>query len=77
MLGRLEMNVDECITAYNDLAETVFSQKKSRMPFNWKGRTQARFDSSKLENAIRNTITEAGISETTLLNDGGERGCKT
>ena len=28
MLGRLEMDVDDCITAYINLAENVFSQKK-------------------------------------------------
>jgi len=77
MLGRLEMDVDECITAYSDLAEAVFSQKMSRLPFNLKGKVKAQFDSSKLEKAIGDTMKRAGISETALLNDGAERGCKT
>ncbi|PVH67903.1 hypothetical protein DL98DRAFT_442468 [Cadophora sp. DSE1049] len=38
MLGRLEMDVDECIKAYTKLAEAVFPQKKSRLPFNLKGK---------------------------------------
>lgn len=77
MLGRLEMNVDECITAYSILAESVFSQKKSRLPFNLKGKVKAQFDSSKLEKAIQDTIQSGGVSNTELLNDGTERGCRT
>ncbi len=77
MLGRLEMNVDDCITAYVDLAENVFCQKKSRLPFSLKGKVKAQFDSSKLEKAIQDTIKKASISETAFFNDGTERGCKT
>lgn len=77
MLGRLEMNVDECIKAYTKLAEAVFSQKKSRLPISLKGKVKAQFDFSKLEKAIRETIKGSGISETDLYNDGNERGCRT
>lgn len=77
MLGRLEMDVDQCILAYSDLAEAVFSQKKSRLPFNIWSNVNARFDSSKLESAIRKTILDSGISETELLNNGYKRGCRT
>jgi hypothetical protein len=38
MLGRLEMDVDECIAAYSDLAASVFGEKGSRLPFNIKGK---------------------------------------
>ncbi|KAH9203476.1 acyl transferase/acyl hydrolase/lysophospholipase [Leptodontidium sp. 2 PMI_412] len=41
MLGRLEMDVDKCIEAYTKLAEAVFSQKKSHLPFNLKGKVKA------------------------------------
>ncbi|KAG9231981.1 acyl transferase/acyl hydrolase/lysophospholipase [Amylocarpus encephaloides] len=77
MLGRLEMDVDECIAAYINLAEAVFSQKKSRLPFSLKGKVAAQFDSSKLEKAIRETIQKRGISEAELFNDGTKRGCRT
>jgi hypothetical protein len=77
MLGRLEMDVDDCIEAYTKLAEAVFSQKKSRLPFNLKGKVKAQFDSSTLEKAIRETINRSSISETDLFNDGKERGCRT
>jgi hypothetical protein len=77
MLGRLEMDVDECITAYSDLAASVFGEKRSRIPFNFKGKVQQRFDSTKLEGAIRKAIVQNGASEADLLNDGTERRCRT
>jgi hypothetical protein len=77
MLGRLEMDVDECIAAYSDLAAAVFGEKLSRIPVNIKGNVKPRFDSTKLESAIRKVVTQSGASETDLLNDGTERGCRT
>ena len=77
MLGRLEMSVDECITAYSDLAAAVFSEKRSRIPFNMTGKVKSRFDSAKLQSAINNVLTQSGASETDLLVDGTERGCRT
>jgi hypothetical protein len=77
MLGRLEMDVDECISAYSDLAASVFGEKRSRIPFNIKGKVQQRFDSAKLEGAIRKAVVQSGASETALLNDGTERKCRT
>jgi hypothetical protein len=75
MLGRLEMDVDECIEAYSNLAKTVFGERLHRLPVNLRGHIQARFDSTKLENAIKRVISERDFSETELLNDGNERGC--
>jgi hypothetical protein len=77
MLGGLEMDVDECIAAYSDLAATVFGEKLSRIPVNIKGNVKPRFDSTKLESAIRKVLTQNGASETQLFNDGTERGCRT
>jgi hypothetical protein len=77
MLGRLEMDVDECIAAYSDLAASVFGDKRSRIPFNIKGKVQQRFDSAKLEAAIRKVVVGSGGLEKALLNDGTERGCRT
>lgn len=37
MLGRLEMDVDECISAYSDLAAAVFGEKLSSIPVKIKG----------------------------------------
>jgi predicted acylesterase/phospholipase RssA len=76
MLGRLEMDVDECITAYSELAEAVFGEKLSSFPFGMTGKAKARFDSAKLEKAIRKVV-QSSASETDLFNDGTERGCRT
>jgi hypothetical protein len=48
MLGRFEMDVDECISAYNKLMESVFGEKSSWLPMGWTGRTKAQFDSARL-----------------------------
>ena len=77
MLGRLEMNVGECITAYSDLAAAVFGEKPSLVPVSVKGRIKRQFDSAKLESAIRKIIVQSGLSETDLLNDGIEHRCRT
>jgi hypothetical protein len=77
MLGRLEMDVDECITAYSDLAEAVFGEKLSSIPFNVMGKVKPRFDSAKLENAIQKVVVQSSASGTDLLNDGTERRCRT
>jgi hypothetical protein len=77
MLGRLEMDVDACIDAYSGLAEAVFGDKLKSIPFNWMGRVKARFDSAKLESAIRKVVEDSGTSKETLFNDRTERGCRT
>ncbi|KAH8745706.1 kinase subdomain-containing protein, partial [Hyaloscypha sp. PMI_1271] len=76
MLGRLEMDVDECITAYSELAEAVFREKQSSFLFDVKGKAKARFDSAKLETAVRK-VMQSSASEIDLFNDGMERGCRT
>ena len=76
MLGRLEMDVDECIIAYNQLIKAVFEEKAHRTPFSWSGRVQSRFNSAKLKVAIEEVITSQGRSPTDPFNDGKPRGCK-
>jgi hypothetical protein len=76
MLGRLEMDVDACITAYTELIKVVFEEKAHWRPLNWRGRVQARFDSTKLRVAIEKVITEQGYSPTEPFDDGKARGCK-
>ncbi|OWT42401.1 protein kinase subdomain-containing protein [Pochonia chlamydosporia 170] len=77
MLGRLEMDVDKCIDAYSELAAAVFGKKLSSFPVNLKGDIKARFDSTKLENAIRKVVEDSGASQQDLFNNGAERGCRT
>jgi hypothetical protein len=76
MLGRLEMDVDECISAYSKLMKTVFGEKSSWLPISWTGGTKARFDSAKLKGAIEEVVANHGASATELFNDRASRGCR-
>lgn len=76
MLGRLEMDVEECISAYIRLMESVSEVKSSRLPISWKGGIKAQFDSTRLKYAIEEVVTRHGASTTDHLNDGSPRGCK-
>ncbi|KJZ69480.1 hypothetical protein HIM_11122 [Hirsutella minnesotensis 3608] len=76
MLGRLEMDVDECISAYSELMEAVFNERLRRIPIDLRGRVEPRFDSIRLKDAIEAVISRKGMSTTDLLNDGQDRGCK-
>jgi hypothetical protein len=76
MLGRLEMDVDECIAAYIRLMEAVFKTKKTRFPITRTGNLKAQFDSAKLEAAITEVIRDQGAKETDLFNDGTSRRCR-
>ncbi|KAF2004693.1 FabD/lysophospholipase-like protein [Amniculicola lignicola CBS 123094] len=76
MLGRLEMTVDACITAYEELMKSVFEDKSSWLPVDWLGRTKPQFDSGKLRKAIEKVVTDNGASTGDLFDDGKERGCR-
>jgi hypothetical protein len=76
MLGRLEMDVDECISAYVTLMRNVFEHQTRKAPINLRGNVKPRFDSAKLQEAITTVIKDRGLSETDLLDDKKEHGCK-
>ncbi|KAG4427748.1 hypothetical protein IFR05_016767 [Cadophora sp. M221] len=71
MLGRLEMDVDQCIDAYIRSTSEAFVEKSS---FKWwpTRKVKPRFDSAKLEEAISQVIQR----KDTLFNDG-TKPCKT
>ncbi|KAJ5190029.1 Acyl transferase/acyl hydrolase/lysophospholipase [Penicillium cf. griseofulvum] len=77
MLGRLEMGVDECILAYTELMESVFSEKINKVPVDWSGKIVSQYDSKRLKKAIESVITRVGLLPTDLMNDGKPRRCKT
>jgi len=64
MLGRLKMDVDDCITAYLQISRDVFQPKKRK--FNLLGRARAalkvrgRFDSEALKKGIQTIVRKAG-----------------
>ena len=77
MLGRLEMDVDECISRYNELMRAVFQEKSRKLPVTWKGKTAAQFDSEILKSSVIKVIQSKGGSSTDLFNDGEAHGCRT
>ena len=77
MLGRLEMDVDECIAAYSELMKAVFVEQSSWLPVSWTGKVKARFDSGKLKGAVEDVISSRGISSTDAFHAGKDRGCRT
>ena len=76
MLGRLEMDEDECISAYSELKKAVFGDKSSQLPFSWTGNIRAQFDSGRLKSAIEKVITSRDLSPADLFNDSTARGCR-
>jgi hypothetical protein len=76
MLGRLEMDVSECISEYTELMKIVFAEKSHRMPMSLSGRVQSRFDTKKLKDAIEAVITRQGFSPAEYFNDGHRRMCR-
>lgn len=73
MLGRLEMDIDECIDAYTSMFQTIFATKGP--PISILGNIKGRFDSAVFEKCIGKILNERGLSDTELFNDGKER-CK-
>ncbi|KAL1972818.1 hypothetical protein VTN31DRAFT_6360 [Thermomyces dupontii] len=55
MLGRLRMTVDECIRAYRNVAQQVFTSKRTAI---LPGRPSGAFSATALEEAIKQTIRE-------------------
>lgn len=75
MLGRLEMDVDECINAYTDFMEDIFSKPLHKVKVGANGKIQARFDSEAMKQAIEKVIRAKDASPTDPFNDGRDRGC--
>ena len=73
MLDRLRMTVDECITAYTSLSDTVFEWKRSIVIIT--GKLQGRFDAARLEGTVKQILRDRDLSEDVLLEEA-EAPCK-
>ncbi|OXV09199.1 hypothetical protein Egran_03041 [Elaphomyces granulatus] len=70
MLGRLNMDVDECIKAYMKMSHKIFSREGSSV--DWKLRIKGRFDSKVLQAAIEEILTDQGLPiKAPLLDEPG------
>jgi hypothetical protein len=74
MLGRLEMNIDDCIAAYTSLSDRIFTKKRYRIKID--GKVQGRFDTAELERAIKDVIRRQGLLEDELLKQPDAGRCK-
>lgn len=76
MLGRLEMDVDECIEAYLELSGRVFQPSWWRWPLDWRLRLRPRFDSEALEKSIKDVVYACTGDEDSLLMVEDDPECK-
>ncbi len=77
MLGRLAMDIDDCIKQYTSMFASIFENKARRIPINWKGEIKAKFSSDSLRTAITKVVVECGLAPDAKFNDGQRRDCHT
>ncbi|KAJ4298854.1 hypothetical protein N0V90_004097 [Kalmusia sp. IMI 367209] len=79
MLGRLGMEVDECINAYTALIKNIFVERESRSGLGAKFNVKAKFSSEKLRESIESVLQSQGVPLNEVFNDGQtgkSRGCR-
>ena len=74
MLGRLEMDINECISAYTTLSDQIFQKQRHR--FKISGQIQGRFDAAELEHSVKEVIIHKGLQEDALLKRTDNACCK-
>ena len=78
MLGRLEMNIDDCIAAYVQLIEIVFEKPSRWSLSSLFGKIEPQFDAKKLR--VQSTQSSAAVEPTQLTfsmaRRNGAAGCK-
>ena len=76
MLGRLEMNIDDCIEAFTEMMDEIFKQK-AKIPFKlFSGKVKPRYDSATLERCIKKVVTNTGLPPDAKLRDRKYSNCK-
>jgi len=68
MLGRLKMDVQQCIKAYRTFADKAFQYKQMSLAEE-ADQIRERFSSEDLKAAIISVLEEQGCDESTLLKD--------
>lgn len=79
MLGRLKIDVSECIQIYLSMFKNIFENPKHKYPVNlWGnfGDLQPKFDSVVLRESIRKIVEDRGLNETEYFNSEEERSCR-
>ena len=64
MLGRLKMDIEDCITAYLQISEEVFQPRRRSLNFLGKAndalKVRGRFNSEALKKGIQRSVVQAG-----------------
>lgn len=70
MLGRLHMNVADCIKVYISFQKLILQKKKARFsPIDIRGRLTSRYSAETFENAIKEIIRSQGLDEDAFLKE--------
>ncbi|KAL2869732.1 uncharacterized protein BJX67DRAFT_378787 [Aspergillus lucknowensis] len=77
MLGRLKMDIDQCITGYTRLCKHVFGRKK-RLSLTAMGsrKSKAKHDGTKLEFALKSILRELGHEDREILLQDMDLSCR-
>jgi hypothetical protein len=77
MLGRLQMDIDECIDAYESVIKIIFEKQDTKIPQGFDPASgKAMLDSKALYNATRQMLRDQNIPEEELFGSG-HRQCRT
>lgn len=80
MLGRLKMDIEECITAYLEISRDVFQPKKRKYDIFGRAsdalKVRGRFDSEALKRGIQKIVVQAGEDENAKLKIEDEPKCR-
>lgn len=68
------MDIDECINAYMELSNRIFTKKRPLL--NARLKIQGKFDTKALEEGIKKIVRDKTGSEDTLLRDDPNAPCK-
>ena len=77
MLGRLGMDVDECVRKYASMFAGIFSEKAHHVKVGRSGSIRFLFKSDALETAITKVVPSCGLPADAKFNDGNHRDCHT
>lgn len=77
MLGRLKMDIDQCIAEYSRLCRHVFGRKK-RLSLTMAGmsKRKAKHDRRKLEVALKGVLREMGYEDREILMQDVDLSCR-
>ena len=73
------MSVDQCIDAYTELMDVIFDPKdKKKLPFKLRnGKIQPRYETARMEDVIKQIVSNAGHPSDALFRGAKKSACKT